>query len=39
MLIHPDLIRIIADDRRVRAERMARESRTRRDHKRYDRHR
>ena len=36
---HPELARILAQDRRVQAERQARESRLRRYSKRYDRHR
>jgi hypothetical protein len=39
MFFHPDLVRTLSDDRRARSERQARESRTRRDYKRKNRHR
>jgi hypothetical protein len=39
MFISPDLARAISQDRRAQLERMARESRLRRDYKRSHRHR
>ena len=39
MFNHPDLMRVIAQDRRSHLERQARESRLRRDYKKSHRHR
>jgi len=39
IFFHPDLVQYLVDDRRSRAERQARESRSRRDYKRKSRHR
>jgi hypothetical protein len=39
LFLHPDLLRALADDRRSRFERQARESHLRREFKRKSRHR
>jgi hypothetical protein len=39
LFTHPDLLRVIAQDRRTHLERQARESRLRRDFKKRNRHR